>query len=210
MRVLLIAPVYDVPTTISNRAVFDFFIWLQQQKIPTEFLWGPLALRSIFEGRVNAGFDMICYFGHGVEDALIGSEILSTLLDLKNAGKVQKPKVIYTMACLSGLKLGPEIAKNNVGYFGQATYYYAAFAEAGYDYYRDWADYITLIPKLLLLGNSTSEAMRYYQNEITNLIEKYEKNKIGSWDWTVETATKNRDYMRYFGPDIKLTDNGGI
>jgi hypothetical protein len=210
MRVLLIAPVYDVPTTISNRAVFEFYGWLQQKKVPTEFLWGPLALRSIFENKVNSGFDLICYFGHGVEDALIGSELLSTLLDLKNAGKVQKPKIIYTMACLSGVKLGPEIAKNNVGYFGHATYYYAAFGEPGYDYYKDWAEYITLIPKLLLEGYSTTEAFEKYNEELTRLLEKYDKERIGSWDWTIETATKNRDYMRYFGPEITITVNGGI
>lgn len=207
MRVLLIAPVYDVPTTISNRAVFEFYGWLQQKKIPTDFVWGPLALRSIFESKINEGFDLVCYFGHGIEDALVGSEIITYLLDLKNADKVQKPKVIYTMACLSGIKLGPAIAKNNVGYFGHMTYYYAAFGEAGYDYYKDWANYITLIPKLMIEGYTATEAFEKYKKEITTLIEKYSQDKIGSWDWTVDTAKKNRDYMRYFGPNIRLKVN---
>lgn len=208
MKVLVIAPQHDLPTTLSTSAVFEFEKWLLQEKITHSLLHGIAATRWILEGMASQ-FDLICYFGHGEEFSLIGQHILSAMLggrglvDKKNYQRV-KPKIVYTMSCLSGIGLGPLFGKNGIGYFGHETWYYGAFAELSHNYAADWSNYITYIPKLLIKGVKPLSALAKQRRLITGYVEEYEKFKYSNYKWHIDTATKNRDFAHFYGPNLPI------
>jgi len=208
MKVLIIAPQHDLPTTLSTGAVFELEKWLTSKKIPFTPLHGIAATRWVLSG-IATQFDLICYFGHGEEFSLIGQHILSAMLggrgliDKRNY-KTIKPKIFYTMACLSGIGLGPLFQKNNIGYFGHMTWYYGAFAEFSHNYVADWNNYITIVPKLLIQGVKPLSAIAKQRRLITGYIDEYEKYKYSNWQWHMDTAIKNRDFAQYFGPNTPL------
>jgi hypothetical protein len=210
VKTLVIAPQFDLPTTISTSAVIELLTWMVQHNYPVDVLYSLAATRSIVESQIN-NYDFICYFGHGSENALIGEDIIADLffgkamLDLVNAPKVQKPKIIYTMACLSGLELGPFIGKQNIAYFGHRMEYFAAFDDPTHAYYEDWADYITFIPKQILQGVSCQDALDQYRAKLTGYINNYNTNQWAGWDWYVDITAKNRDFMTLFGPNVQLS-----
>lgn len=210
MKVLIIAPQYDVPTTISSQAVYELMNWLTEKKIEYAYLLGPAAYRGVLEVYAN-DYDLICYFGHGIEDALIGAHAVSSmfgfnLLDLNNAERI-KPKVIYTMACLSGVKLGPLFGKLGVTYFGHTAPYFAAFTRQNHDYFQDWKNYVTLIPKLLVQGEKPSTAYGHGKALLSEYIREYSTEKYEDWEWHVDSATSNRDFAKLFGPNDALVSD---
>ncbi len=209
VKVLVVGPQHDIPTALSATAIIRFIDYLKSKKIEFKALLGLAAWRWAFDAMVN-DFDLIVYMGHGTEEQLVGENIISaysgrdSLLDLLNVKLIKKQCIIYTMACLSGLKLGPAAGEQNITYFGHKTYYMGAFNNPTHNFYDDWVDYTTLIPKQLLDGYTPQAALGSYQRAITKYIQEYEANSWDNKDYEINNSKSNRDYMHVFGPNDSL------
>ena len=143
--------------------------------------------------------DLIAYFGHGVEEGLFGQHFLSKMCDMRN-NTLLKDKIIYTMACWTGNALGPNsIMKGAKSYFGHGNWYYGAISNGEHSYFDDWIDYVTIIPKELIRGKTTGEALYSYKNLIGEYLNSYKNNKYLDFDWYYLTAKSNRDYYNLYG-----------
>lgn len=178
---MVIAPLHDFPTTISNLAVASLKKWMNKNNINYKLFRGINANRLIIssanfinEMKSKNGdterYNAVFYYGHGKEDRLgdIGIDILP-IIGSKNIEKF-KNMVIYTMSCLSGKKLAPlAIEKGVISYFGHNVKYFA-FVSNKYsnngigndNFVSDWITLVNIIPIRLMLGDSTGQAMQEY------------------------------------------------
>lgn len=123
---------------------------------------------------LNRKVDAIFYMGHGLADRL-GDNFMKfiPILD-KNNIHWFKNKIIYTMSCLSGLQLAKiAIAKGVRAYYGQTKKYYGFLPRVGRQIVDDWQNLITIIPKALMLGSTTYEAMNKYDTFSADLHQRY-------------------------------------
>ncbi|MHA1291097.1 MAG: hypothetical protein ACTSQJ_00345 [Promethearchaeota archaeon] len=198
--ILIVSPIYDIPTSIGTVAASELVNFCKKNNIPHKLLFGLQALRPIFElTTMFNDIDAIFYYGHGVSDALLGQHIFFKMLDISNAGLL-KDKIIYAMACHSGNKLAPKaIEKGAFSYYGHNTWYYGAFPNEEHDYLTDWVNYVTKIPKELLNGKTTFEALYLYKETIDKYLNEYKNNKYLDWDWYFNSAKSNKDYLKLYG-----------
>jgi hypothetical protein len=208
--ILIITPLNDIATGISINAGKELERFCIENKISYKTLTVMQAYRAIFESTLlfSKNIDLIAYYGHGVEDGLFGQHYLSKMLDVRN-NRLLKDKIIFTMACWTGNELGPNtIEKGAKSYFGHGNWYYGAITNSEHSYFEDWIDYVTIIPKELLRGKTTGEALFSYKNLIGEYLNKYEDNRYLDWDWYTYTAKSNLNYFKLFGDrNIKLEIN---
>lgn len=207
--VVLVAPVFDLPTTISYQYVEELKELLDRYGASYTHLTVlkatqlPLRL-AIGDAR------MVIYAGHAFEDSLVGQFIfsipyISPLVDSRNSSFLRDLIVIAIPACLNGQMLGPQAIENGVKtWFGSTTYMYAAFPEPEHDYLQDFKDHWRTIPEELLKGVRTGEAYLKYQQKGQALRELYQ-SKMAEWgnaDDYLFTLGENTDRLELFGsPD---------
>lgn len=199
--ILIITPVNDIATGISFNAGRELENFCKENHILYKTLSVIQAYRAIFESAMifERNINLISYFGHGVEDGLLGQHIISKMLDTRNNHLV-KDKIIYTMACWTGNRLGPDtINKGGISYFGHKSWYYGAITNDEYNYFNDWVDYVTIIPKELLRGKTAGEALITYKNLVEKYLNKYKNNKYLDWDWYYTTAKSNKEHFYLYG-----------
>ena len=207
MTILVIAPLMDIPTSISSVAVDELVKWLKEKGVDFKILFGLQANRPTFNW--NMLFDKnirgVFYYGHGSEARLLGTHLFFSLVDLLNNGKLRE-KIVYTMACLTGVTLGPDsVLKGCRTWYGHRTFYYANFIEPEHNYLADWIETVNEIPKQLVLGKTTGEALRLYKQKISSFIAQYEKANWPNADWYIRSAISNRDFQTLFGdPNARL------
>jgi len=199
-NVLVIAPVFDLPTSISSQAVSSLLKFLIDRQVKHAVLVGAESNRAFFEITTRLRqYDAVFYYGHGNETSLLGTHFLLTMANLLNAGRF-KNAIVYTMACLSGVRLGPAAIEQGArAYFGHETYYYAAFPEPEHNYMADWIEYVTEIPRALVNGKTCGEAFNLYKSKCTMFLQKYRTSGFENGDWYASTLQKNRDYSRLVG-----------
>lgn len=177
MKILVIAPLHDYPTILSNRAVSQLLDFMNELGIK----YNLLRFISVNRPTINLlaslnHYDGIFYYGHGDTDRL-GDWVMPLigLIDKRNI-KLFKNSIIYTMACLSGIQLSKTAIKNGVrAYFGHNVRYFAFVKKLGlkYDFLQDWIDLVNYIPQRLLLGDDTGIAMMKYEQFANKLYAKY-------------------------------------
>ena len=177
MKILIIAPLHDYPTVLSNKAVRRLTEFAKSYGIEYDLLTSITANRIIINSKMKRNrYNGVFYYGHGQEDRLgdWGMDFMP-LID-KNNISLFKDTIIYTMSCLSGKILAPLAIKAGVrAYFGHNVRYFA-FVEHLYidhDFFSDWADLVNFIPKRLMVGDTTGEAMRQYEKFANSIYVKY-------------------------------------
>jgi hypothetical protein len=117
MKVLAVAPCFDEASQYS----FTWYTRLRdavKDKVTLQELLRDTAVRSAFESNVEAFRpDVIVFYNHGSEDCLCAQGGQDCVLDSRNVDKVSG-KIIYTMACLSGRKLGAQAYARGCIYVG--------------------------------------------------------------------------------------------
>jgi hypothetical protein len=187
MNILVIAPLHDLPTSISSVAVNHLLKWIRKNKIRHTVLrfaaanrisvsFANALNRALSNGKNGKRYTAVFYYGHGENDRL-GDAFMDVLpiISTKNIHKFSG-MVIYTMACLSGLELGPiSIEKGVKAYFGQTVRYFASLNTMGreYNFMTDWYELINIIPKSLMMGNTSAQALHDYENLANTLYAKY-------------------------------------
>jgi len=213
MTILLVAPTFDVPTTLSAIAASELTSFLQEHKYPFYMLSGLLPGRWYFETflKMHKDVNALFYLGHGSEDRLYGAEVFWAMLDTKNDDLVQG-LICWNMACLSGQQLGPDAIKKGArAWFGHLVLYNGAFPDESHNYTQDWIDYVTLVPKLLVQGMSCGDAFDAYKARLARYLSQYKEfaqnpDRYPNADWIVTTTQSNLEYARLFGdPNAKLS-----
>jgi hypothetical protein len=177
MKLLIIAPLHDYPTMLSNKAVRRLVDFIKKSGIEYDLLTSITANRFILNSKLKRNrYAAVFYYGHGVEDAL--GDWAIDILPIVNEKNIHLfgSTIIYTMSCLSGIKLAPlAIQKGVKAYFGHNVRYFAfmEYLDIENNFFDDWAELVNFIPQRLILGDTTGEAMRKYEKFANNLYAKY-------------------------------------
>lgn len=177
MKLLIIAPLHDYPTILSNKAVKRLMTFIDAHKIEYDLLTSVLANRANINRKLkNTKYDGVFYYGHG-EEGRLGDWLISIfpLVDTKNIA-LFKDTIIYTMSCLSGKELAPIAIQEGVrAYFGHNVKYFAFINDLrnDYDFFEDWVKLVNYIPKRLIVGDTTGNALRKYEQFANNIYAKY-------------------------------------
>lgn len=194
-RILIIAPLLDLPTVTSNMAVWDILDYASNRtnKIDFDLLSGLQAIRLIYDVKSYfKKYDLIIYYGHGKPSKLMGNHIWFSMIDARNSDTL-KDKIISTMACYSGKRLGQiAIESGAKAYIGTITKYFAAFPETERNYLTDWIDYTTSKDKALIDGRTVGEAFRIFQKKGEHYLKIYENNiKFYNFEWYYNSLRSN-------------------
>lgn len=201
-----------MPTSLSAIAAGRLAAFLNEKKVPFTLLPGLLPGRWYFETFLqnHPEVDAIFYLGHGTEKTLVGSEVFWAMLDTEN-NKILKDKIVWTMACLSAVDLGPDSIKDGCrAWFGHLVLYNAAYSDESHAFMDDWIDYVIHTPKLLAQGLTCGEAFAAYKAKLAGYIARYEEmerdpTKYPNADWVVTTARSNLTEYRLLGdPSARL------
>jgi hypothetical protein len=192
--ILFLAPLVDVPTISSNYAVLKLLNYSYDiPNIDVDLLWGLGANRALFNKRFELEkYNAIFYWGHGKEDKLYGTHIISSVINDNNIPML-RGKVIDTMACFSAKKLGKFAIKNGVkSYIGTEEAYYLGFWCPEHNFLTDWIDYTSIRHKLMMSGYTIGEAYNEFIKKATkyaSLYAKYPNN--ANFKWHYDTITHN-------------------
>lgn len=150
-NVLLVAPMFDPAT-------YHSYTWSREIKAYMLFkgcnvvdISGRKVRRSEVESNlISINPDIVVFYDHGNEEQLFGSE--SDVVIDKNNVHMFSGKALYTMACLSGKRLGVLVWKNDGVFWGynrvfmfttDAVDYFQSFANRGIEEYLNgysWED----------------------------------------------------------------------
>lgn len=201
-KVLIIAPLVDVPTVTSNMAVGELMAYATTKNdLDIDFLWGIGANRLSFNFKTAfKKYDIVIYYGHGKYSKLHGTHMFWSLLNASNIGKL-KGVGVSTMACESARELGEEAIKQGVSaYIGSDEVYYAAFPERERNYLSDWIDYTTVKDKALLDGKTFGEAYDLFKKRATQYLNIYKRNiDYMNYDWYYESTLHNLKHTILLG-----------
>jgi len=211
---LIIAPFHDIPTRVSVDAALRLVSWAEEKGYAAALMYGWTAIRPVFwlaKGAEESG--LIAYYGHGDEKHLCGFLPLTwcidylSVLDMTNLAW-GSGKIIYSMACEAGKKLGPMLVRLGAKAVFAATYsLYAFFPEIEHDYLEDWIDVMTVIPKALMEGKTAGEAYAKYKETWKKYLSLYasKKDEWANSDWYYGAGKVNMEQMRLFGdPNASL------
>lgn len=201
-KLLIIAPLVDVPTITSNKAILDLLDYAStKDNLDIDILWGIMANRVMFDYKTALkDYSGIIYYGHGKETKLHGNHIFFSIINLNNIRKL-KGKAISTMACLSGKVLGKQAIEDGVSaYIGTEEVYYAAFPEKERNYLNDWIDYTISKDKALIDGATFGEAYEVFKNKASQYLNIYKQNiNYRNYDWYYKTTMHNLQHTKLIG-----------
>lgn len=208
-RILLIAPLVDIPTFTSSLAVHDILKFAKNHdNIDIDLLRGIMANRYIFNfNTFMKKYDLFSYWGHGEPDKLKGSHIWHSIINLRNIHKT-KGSSFDTMACDSLQILGTYAIEKDIvkAYIGTKDKYWAAFPEKERNFLSDWIDYSTIRMKKLLEGATFGEAYNAFQKRGKMYLKIYEENRgYKNYDWYADHLRMNLENTILLGdPNIKI------
>ncbi len=211
---IIVAPFHDIPTRVSVDASLRLSSWAEEKGYKVGVMYGWTAIRPMFWLITQmSDDDLICYFGHGDEKHLCGFLPLTFCIDYLSVLDTTnllwtRDKIVYSMACEAGKKLGPLLVQMGAKAVFAATYsLYAFFPEIEHDYLEDWIDVMTVIPKAIQEGKTCGEALTLYQAIWKKYLSLYESKKDvwANWDWYYGAGKINLEHMRLFGdPNASL------
>lgn len=182
MKILIVSPLHDPATVISNIATSNLVDWIKEENIERRNNGFSLiqykALTGLSANRFalyrNRNVDALFYYGHGLKDRLGDFWIyLLPILDKKNIHWF-KDKIIYTMACYSGKNLGQVAIKNGVKtYYGQTTPFFGFVPSLKHQYFKDWFELVNMIPISLMKGETSFSALESFESKARDFYSKY-------------------------------------
>jgi len=216
MNVLVIAPLHDLPTSISNVAVSKLIDWMNRTNIKYTLLRAFAANRvsvnavNYFNRKVSElfekeRFNAVFYYGHGEEDRV--GDFMMRLIPIISTNNIHKfaGMIMYTMACLTGKELARVAIENGVrAYFGQTVRYFASLNNLGtkYNFLNDWYDLVNTIPIALMKGKTAAQALNDYENLANHLYAKY---LLINSEINIEVLYSNARHLELYGnPHAKL------
>jgi len=197
----------SAPTSVTAVAG-DMIADLLEKKGFTVFRFDTFkAFRTLFELQqlINPS-DFVVYLGHGDADRMFGQlpvGLVTPLVDLLNAG-VLRDKVVYTIACRTGLELGRR-APARV-YYGSTSWMYVGLPAPEHNYALDYIDTWIQIPQVLAEGKTAKEAYEAYAERVRYYLSLYDSHP--EWpnaDAYRKNLYENLAYYRLIGdPDARI------
>lgn len=208
IKVLLIAPLIDVPTITSNMGTLSVLDYASNKfDLDIDYLWGVLANRLAYNLATKyKKYDAIFYWGHGKEKKMSGTHPFWAMINKKNILKAGTTP-FDTMACLTARDLGIFAVNGGAkAYIGTTELYYAAYPEKERDFLEDWIDYTSIRQKALLDGKTFGEAFKMFQDKLRGYIELYKSfGDYRNYDWYYQSAKHNLKYTVLLGdPNTRL------
>lgn len=210
-KILLIAPLIDIPTITSNLLAYDLLAYLGRDNIKDKFdvdlLWGLGANRLSFDFYTKfKKYDLVMYVGHGTKNNLKGEHLFGSIINKNNISRL-KDSIVLTMACSSAAELGRvAIQKGVKAYIGGEDLIYASYPEKERNYLDDWRDEYGTYFKEVIDGKNVYEAYRDFQRKMTHYIKIYDmEGEYRNFDWYKESALHNQKITILLGdPNAKL------
>lgn len=207
MKACVVYPLDSAPTSVTAIAG-DRVAALLEEAGFTVFrfdTWKAARLILQLQQLVNPS-PLVVYLGHGDADRLFGQlpvGLVSPLVDLLNAG-VLRDKIVVTIACRTGLELGPRSPARV--YLGSRSWMYVAFPSEEHNYMEDYIDTWVQIPRALAEGKTAGEAYAAYADRVVRYLSLYD----GHPEWPNGVVYRKNLYenLAYYGlwgnPSAKL------
>lgn len=219
--VIVIRPSATLPTRLSHIYAGELIDWLNVTGVEViDIQKGLVSQPSLYAALSKVKIEsetppIVCYYGHGFADKLVGDELAFEIPFVGEHLALVKEGfntswfnncIVYSYACLSGLRLGPSIVKSGaLAYYGGTGSTYVGFPEGENDYSKDFAVMANTIPKAIVNGYSLCEAMILYRKTCDYYVAQYKANN--QWDnaeYYAFAAKSNRDtYRLLFEKDLK-------
>ena len=151
LKVLIISPLYDIPTIISSKMAKQLSRVLNSHPLIEADRLNPIFTtpKSIERCLLRKHYPLIIYYGHGKKDVWYHG-IWNRLAD-GNDGSLFKGSIVTTMACFSAEIFGSRLVKAGaIAYIGNVNEVFGAFNLFEYPYATDF--------------------IRVWQNEAVNLL----------------------------------------
>jgi hypothetical protein len=116
LKAILVRPRFDSATEHTFDFAEDILKQCREAGIDVVELAEDEAVKSKVEEELRKGTDLLIFYDHGSEDALVGQDE-QPVVDLKNCYLLAE-KEVYTLACLSAKELGVEIWNQGGKYWG--------------------------------------------------------------------------------------------
>jgi len=203
--VLVIAPVFDVPSALSYEAACRLLNWCGEYGFSARGLLGPaanwLALWAVLR---QARPVLVSYWDHGMPGYLYSGWPPFPLITVENVRVLRGVRAFHTMACHSAERLG-RVAVERVGvgaFYGAEDLLLAFFPAPERNYAEDWIDMMLTVPTTLLRrlradGELTEdaflEAFHAYAAKCWRYLSLYEEH-LGDWpnaDWHYHACLTN-------------------
>lgn len=195
------------PTFITAHWAKDYIQWLTEQGEEVEVA-GPgfLALtgnrwgRQVKEGSVDP--DVILYLGHGLSDRILGQAtfqgFISSMLPLLKVNDNPEGKVMFPLACLSGLELLPYLGRREgISSLGFTSYAYVAYAGEQRNYMQDFGNMYFQVVKSIQKQESLRDAKHAFINKLNELVTIYQD--LDEADMQRENLIELRNHTKIFG-----------
>lgn len=177
LKMLVIAPLHDLPTYQSSRMAWEIFDLLNEVpglylRVLAGIFTNVLSIKSALQAEQ---WDFIVYFGHGLNeswiDAWFGTSIFVDLAPyMHNA-------IVYSMACYSGSDFGDRIIQAGAqAYIGNIEVVWGAYNASEHKYAIDFARPHQNEVLNLLRGVSVEDTVNFAKIEWNNLARWYKKN----------------------------------
>ncbi len=226
---VLISPRESSETRFSALAAKELFESFGGKTVDTLWLDGRQArrkdLKTVMEVAQSYAGDsriLVCYFGHGVDDALMGTNRLPKVYPLNmivggvNDDILAKPNVItYTIACSSLRKLGRSVIQNGgLTYFGSTEDIMLVREDIDETQIPDIIETWMQIPISLARGRTTRQALNDYRAKLKSLMTVYDKQTTKAWklsstdeslgqEKAVKFLSRNLEFYNLLGKDVK-------
>jgi hypothetical protein len=181
---LLIAPKFDTATEFTFKWIQEVRDEIVKQNYDWVFLSDGVSRKDVEDHLKSEDVDTVIFYDHGSEDALWGSSS-EKVIDTDNVSLLNG-KDVYTLACLSGKKLGVEAwkrgCKTYIGYEEEFV-----FTTDEEDLFKECAN--SGILKKLRDKVSWKEAFNYMKQKYNECIEKAQSF------WTKVWLAHDRDCL---------------
>ena len=175
--------------------------------------FGVIKLNDLLDTRLSLSFlkffspdcNTLFYLGHGDIDRLYGTlqlgiGLFSPFLDLQNSAAV-KDMTIISIACLTGIELGPNIINSARAYAGCTEPMYVAWNQPERNYATDFVNTWLVLFESYLAGETLKKSIDNYKSKCTEFVNLYKANKDEYlyYDAYFPMLENNRDNYKLFG-----------
>ncbi len=192
-KLLILAPVFDMPTVISYKAAKILFQTCLDHQVPALCLEGihanPVAFEYIM---LKYRPDAILYFGHGTDDSIVGEFLFAPLISQYNMDLLKGTGII-AMACSAAKELGKQAVQFGVtSFLGNVSPVFAGIPTTENNYMDDFIKIWLKEPFMILQGHTFQQAYNDTRQAWKDLFASYKKRKLKNIDFILN-AKKNYD-----------------
>ena len=207
---LLIAPYYDMATSITSIAERTLIELLQSEGMTVLTLEGPEATYDNLVQVLKPGYiELVVYLGHGLDDAWIGQQPSPRPLLTADEAGLLSGSIVVAIACNSLKYLGnlavTKKAKAYLGFLDLVLCPVTDLSMADRNYAADFVRTFIHPVVALIQGRSVSQAVLEFQDLCYYYADLYATKRYDFWEFHSFAMMHNAENFSYAGhPDTVL------